>query len=712
MISDVLVEILGENKLKTSILGDFPEESQFHFYLIRGSKVISKDGWFSSSDYLWEDLEPGIYSVRGFVRFRDKKIDAFSRSVRVSSVDFHKSIEPYLGNKNPLEPVPFFDFEYPHTDFAYCITSGALPELKRFNCTKVNSGDKEFGLYLNKENGYRSVAFSGSAFFNNDLIFGSEDFFDLDSKDYSKFDTLVGDYAMAYFSENRFKLSTDFFGNHRVFYFHKGDFFLASNRLQLLLILLAKLRIDVEVDKPMLSALLAGGSIQPFQQLYSHCLPLKGIKLLPINKRLEADLQSGDVSFLDKEISDFLSGNHSGAFSEDVFKAVVDQGLCQVKRQTRAVLNHKKFKHVLVDSTGGMDTRVILSAVSNFASKKDKIRINACDTKTIPDDIKIGCALASLCGYEHDDLPETHLRVGLKKRKMELISKSLGSYFATDFSNVPASRIVRDDTININGFYGEICLRPYYTRNYLNQEGFREVEDRKDLYKYLVNLTKLGDDNAASLHDELFFNSVNSMPGRSLAEKYDLFYLFFRNGFHCSDTLRPNNSTPRVGVIQSPFLFEAKRMLFEGTKSSTFLQNYFISLLNPTLLKIPYASKADNYDYLSCKADLTSIPNSFGDIDVSIVCDGSSAVNAREKKKITVKESDHQTNDDINIINFAVESAVYLYKNDLITECLFLELCNHFNFDGNTHVAANKVISYAQCHYILNCSELDLEAVL
>lgn len=714
MISDLKLSKINDNEIKAYIVGDFPQGAEFHFYLLRNARVLSRDGWFMSSEYSWKDLEPGHYHVRGFVRTDERKVDFFSRGIRLFpdslAEEAAESIDSF--KEEELEVIPFSTFEYPHADFVYCLSSDSLPDLQGFSQFSVSRNGKKFSLYSNIERVLGGVAFSGSAFLNDDLIFGSEDFSNIDKSDYSEFNCLVGDYAIAYFTDDKFCLSNDFFGNHKIFYFKQGGLFLASNRLHLLLILLSKLNVSVDVDHDILKAILVSGSIQPFQQLYSHDQPFKGIKLLPINTRIEAEYETGDVSFVDKEIEGFFKDASANEFSEEEYKTLILKGVDQVRRQTLAVLKHEGFDNVLVDATGGMDTRVILAAASNFPAYKNKIKVNACDTKSIPNDIKVGCALASIAGFEHDNIKETHLNMGARSRKLSIISKSLGSYFATDISNVSGFVVSRDRTININGFYGEVCLRPYYARNYLKKDGFKEMEERESLKKFLVNLTKLGSADAEGVHEKVFFSSLESLPGKSMAEKYDLMYLFFRNGFHCSDTIRPNNSTPRLGVIQSPSLFKAKRMMFHSGMGNTFLQNDFIALLNSAMLKVPYASDFDNSEFSECKGKLFNLPSGYEDIEVGLNTDGSTAVESRKEKEI--KRLDGYTCDevDLSIPALAFESINYLRSLNLIGQDLYLELYGHFSTDNNVHVAMNKAISFAQCHRVLSLGKDRVEKLV
>ena len=153
--------------------------------------------------------------------------------------------------------------------------------------------------------------------------------------------------------------------------------------------------------------------------------------------------------------------------------------------------------------------------------------------------------------------------------------------------------------IRMNGMYGEVTGRPYYPRKMIrNKEEYANVSDFIDGYfkkisqfcllssgKYGVNAIK-----------NIFTEELKSIPGRSPLEKFDLHYLFFRAGLHCSETWRNYIKGPEWGPLQSEKLFVAKYASFEKQHLPK-VQIDLIKKLNNQILTIPFGSDQDNIDY-------------------------------------------------------------------------------------------------------------------
>ena len=116
-------------------------------------------------------------------------------------------------------------------------------------------------------------------------------------------------------------------------------------------------------------------------------------------------------------------------------------------------------------------------------------------------------------------------------------------------------------------------------------------------------------------------------------EKFDLHYLFFRNGLHCSDVYRHIDDTPRVSALPSKTLFELKLASY-GKLPPTRLQNDVIACLNPVLTAFPYADPRDNDGLEAVRADLLFVPDEMRALRLPAAENGDAANTARARKAI------------------------------------------------------------------------------
>lgn len=500
----------------------------------------------------------------------------------------------------------------------------------------------------------------------------------------------TGDFSAVFSSNERIIFTNDFFGIQKIYFYICGGLFFASNRVHLLLIAMAASDINLKMDKEHVLANLVSGYVQPFQQIFSHDLMVDGVKLLPIDKRIV--FENGSVYFELKLISDLLANNLS-PLRDQKFDELLDKGCKDILTQCAAVLKHPKFKHVVFDSTVGMDSRVIIAAAANFESIREKIVLNAMDTPSIPLDIRVGCTLSESIGFRLDDLPETVELRDSTEHKLGLLSKMLGSYFAHDLDSLDTEKITRIDAINVTGFFGEICLRPYYSRSFIDNNDLNTDTkcDEGNFFNFILsdNRSMLTHCDGLKLLKKLWIAANNSLPWSSDYEKYDLHYLFFRNGLHCSDMIRVKWNTPRVGIIQSPKLFLLKRKLYRRI-SSTFLQNSVIEKLEPKLLDIPYASDRDNEGlkiFHEIKIPAATIERK------QVAENGLAAIQARERKKRVHQPYSVEIRGRVDFRKLAKIATLALFKSeDLIDRDLAYELIMNLNSKTFSHVLANKIL--------------------
>lgn len=682
-----------ENNIFSTIEAESNNNLDYYFYLVKDGLVIERCGWFKSPQYSWINLNPGIYQVRGFVRDGDVKEDEFSEVVIILDPDIDNVWSSLSSVALDIPSLPFAPSPLPHQDILIAHGCNLVQDLKIQEFSSVDFLDGNVKILYNISSEDKSIFFSGSAFFGDKFIFGQDDASFVCDK-LSLVDS-AGDFCAIVNDEKRIIFSNDFFGVQKIYFFQDAKIFLASNRVHLLLLAMRTLEIDCEMDPVMVKAILASGYVQPFQQIFSHNLMVKGIKLLPIDTRI--CINRDCVSFEPKPISDLLS-DKVAPIRDDEYESIITKGIQDIIRQANAVLSHQKFKKFVFDATGGMDSRVIVAAAAICDPERKKIVLNARDTLSIPLDIRVACQIASFLGFQHDALPETVEIYDEGYLKLQAISRLLGTYFAYDLDKINEKVPSVMDAINVTGFFGEICLRPYYSRSYL---GHHESVS-SSFYNFILKENKSGlvNSDAKKCLSQIWVESVKEMPGDTPIEKYDLHYLFYRNGLHCSDISRFKSNTPRIGIIQSKNLFILKRKLY-GRSPKTLLQNDVISRIYPELLKIPYASSNDNQSFDEACVEKNNF-KILASEKIDIRCDGSEAVKARASKtKLIVEKKVTTVFGCLDLAKIAERALVYLSRKNLIDSDFGKEVMTSLRNGQYSHILVNKIL---MIFYIYNLS--------
>lgn len=116
----------------------------------------------------------------------------------------------------------------------------------------------------------------------------------------------------------------------------------------------------------------------------------------------------------------------------------------------------------------------------------------------------------------------------------EMISQSVLSGYYYPYSSLGMITIAKDtvSAFKLNGFYGEICCRPYYTRQLLRQR--MKYEDKDTLISAVANRKKVLSGRTYNALKNKLSEELQLLPGDCWMEKWENHYLFYRNGLHCN----------------------------------------------------------------------------------------------------------------------------------------------------------------------------------
>ncbi len=398
--------------------------------------------------------------------------------------------------------------------------------------------------------------YSGLMNYNNTLIMGEEDL--KENIDALTTDN-IGYFTYLKIQNGEVEIGNDYMGNGKLYAYRKKDTFIISNHYHLLLLTMKNLDIKMEFNQDIINAILSHQG-QLNLQLFCRQREIKNTYLIPIDEKIL--LTSKKTLINKKEIYDIIGKNKLQNYFEyrktDINKLLED-GIKEIENNIRTIITDERFKNIYLDLTGGLDSRVVFGiATTRLKEELDKkhvmIRVggtleNIWDKNT---DAAIACTMNSEYGYDYI-LP-------INKEIKEEDFASLGLLYGTWEYNLPSFVAEESETAILSGGSGESFLRPYYSRKILN--------------KFLTynNLPIGGKDSISrksfNCYKKLIANEIKKLPGKDIAEKFDMHYIFYYNPFHFYDAWRYKSNNLIFKTIHSKSLLKYKFLTWKKASIS------------------------------------------------------------------------------------------------------------------------------------------------
>jgi len=570
---------------------------RFYFYLLKDGSIIDRLGWSESPTYKKSLSETGNYHVQAHLKRGENNILKRSESVFYSTKSGLDELRA-LWKEHPqtTEELPFYKLVKPFSDFLLHHASNTQITLNPENIDdslklsyKKQTSTTQTNIFTFDHSCANAdvLHFSGTSICESSLIFGAEDI--LATQNIVQLLGSIGNFTAVCLQDSELKIGTDYFGFGKLYYYKTPENFVVSNSYHLLLIALRSLKLELEIDLDVALSKLNFVGLQPFYQNFSRKMDVQGVECLPIDKMFS--ISDAGVMIQNKEIAEVLQKDD--APSEAEYVDLLSRAKDEILNNFSCIAKSPRFQEIVIDVSGGMDSRLVFCAATNFPEYREKITINSQETRDAPNELNVALAINSCYGYPYNESAEIIVAPPPKQLVDGISSYYLGTYYSY---NYPQTKIANNHSIRLTGFGGEIAVRPYFSRLHLNTElDVPGVSDFISLYfekyGYLSRFGKDSKFNEAT--KRLFKQELELMPGSSALEKFDWHYLFYRNGLHCSDSWRVDISGAEFAILQSKASFELKKRCFTKHKSVK-LQLDLMSALNPFLAKYPYESDMDN----------------------------------------------------------------------------------------------------------------------
>lgn len=419
--------------------------------------------------------------------------------------------------------------------------------------------------------------FQGYCFVGADYIFGDEGrqkYFD--GKGIKINGGEDGCYVIAEKINKSYLFSTDFSGNKKIFYYWTPDIWVVSNSIVLIVEHLKKNNISLLANYSQLAAIgVHKGSFH--NQLYSVNTFVKGIKLLPVNSRLEI---SDNGYFIEniKRIRYF----HSYAEGLSVFISTWIARLV-------GLLNNKI--NIESDLTGGADSRTVFALLKKAAEL-------SIDKQNVP-----------------------------KLRSGSTPTNTIDLEIATIISEIYDFPINKKESINSNSFSGKtsflswktLCLGIYHPiyfptsgpQHNIIAFGGAGAENHRPFYKYndiksfvIANASKISPKWLSyNVHAEIQAELNRMVNTGTKIDPMILHYREYRNRMH-------SGRTPQYKVCFNPLgsqiLEDVSEIAGKNRMQLSQINYDLMATLLPSILEIPFDNEAKAFSNIR-KANLTRL---------------------------------------------------------------------------------------------------------
>jgi len=518
--------------VENNILKIKPENYKgfFRVQIFDYDNFIHKSGFLINKEYTFKLTKECLYYIKIKNIFNctiyEKVVDFYSENIKKEFEDFCKNEYP-IPEELKLEPYSLQKTPKPFKDFAVIKNAKNVSEkfLEKYSFVSTKS-IKNVEILSDKILNKKDFVFSGLMNYENKLIIGEEDLKE-DIKNNAVSTDNIGFFTYLKINNEDVEIGNDYLGNGRIFYYKNKESIVISNNYHLLLLILKDLNFDLNLDLDVLSSIICFED-EISLQLFSRKREIAGTYLLPIDEKII--LSSNNYIFKNKEIYEIIGKNKKLSFREKHFinkEKLLDDGIKEIENNLKTVITDERFKDIIIDLTGGLDSRVVFGIANTrlkeiLKNKKVYLQIGGKleDLDKDNTDISIACTINSDYNYDYKKANSQYCKIFDK----DFISSTL-LYGSWEYRNLKIPYSLSDEYgLNLSGGNGEVFLRPYYSRLFLNKNINYERFFRKR-HKSLSERTLLK-------YEKILTDEIKLIPGRNISEKFEMHYLFYANNYH------------------------------------------------------------------------------------------------------------------------------------------------------------------------------------
>ena len=579
------------------------------FYLFHDGALVERTPWGEAVELERPVEESGVYMVQAYLKRGD-----FLASRKSVPVSYHtwaerEAFDRFLNEANEVDvsaPLPFYAAKPPFCDV--CLVTRAdgrqgelkvLPQVARLRGKAGQTSIYSNGRPMALSDG-SSLLLSGSVVIDNKLRVGMKEL----PRELTRaaLEEQTGQYTCAVWRGEALRLSTDFFSFKHWYYYQDESGFVASNSYHLMLLALRELGIPLSLDTQKACVTLAG-NVHTLSQNFTRYMDVAGVFQLAPEQRLA--LHDGAWSVERSQLGEVFS--HTAPYHEEDYQALLDQAAGELVDNCRRILSDSHYEDVSVDLTGGLDSRIVYSAMTNLPESAGRIKISTRDTPG-SQDLPIALSINQLYAYPYDDFPTESYT--LSPKAMDEMHRSF--YLGVFYSYAPISSARPENKrVSVTGGLGDAITRPYMGlhRRYMTSPmaHLSSAKDFTEEFRRVLgpNLV-LGSQEAARAFVSYLSRELEDMGQWDYFKGLTHMYLAYRNSYHFYG-IGPVLGNHTAFPIQSKALLRMSDMVFSVHKGIRMTLD-LIYRLNPVVASFPYDSQEDREELERLRPELTMDP--------------------------------------------------------------------------------------------------------
>ena len=623
-------------------------ENWYRVDLFKNGKRIDTKNKSKDDRFLWRINEPGIYFVTVHVSYVGLRTRASSRSIEYYNAEFEESYRQFL--LEPIEcgsPIPFRSNKYPYSDFLLVSTTKSKQEdpinlLKSgFKCITLKSFcDYNNFLYTNDmDNDDETIFFSGIITSAKEYVVGQKE---LKGKKIDIVDNL-GSYSYVLNENSGIIAGRDFFNMCKLYYYQKEGLFLISNSYHLLLIALVNLNENLNFNLKKVFSTLSIPGTQILAQNFSSEMEILGVKML----QPYYNIQLNKNGWILKKNNMYKILESKEPFHANVYGHLLDEACMEIKNNVTHICDASP--HVIVDLTGGMDSRIIYGAIT----KTDNLSINS-NKGNGNAEVEIASMVNRVKNIPFDTSLDAIRMITLNEADAWMRSHCMEQTY--EFV-LDASYIYPENRTSIIGAFGEVLTRPEYSKHCF-EIPCEDITLNSILELYLSKIkhNMITKEDAFDSLKQFILKELQDYPTGSQYEKLETHYLSFRHSLHF-DVVKENNRNNLVVMpMQSTSLFKAHHISLDHFKDMR-LAFDLLGKLDPKLLSFPYEHENYNQEYERLKNNLKIYENakSYSQLDIDLK-PWIDAQEIKNKKRIAFKKDNNITIQNEDLDSFIIKN--------------------------------------------------------
>lgn len=568
------------------------DDCKFVFLLIKDGKKVEEIRWTDSNKHTFNYYGDGVYYCQVEVKSKGhQNIMRRSKTIECFSDEYCHFLDTKFKSIPSQSYNCIFSLrDYPDDDFCiisakeklYSIEMDQLNAYQYHNSTIITNGK----LYTHQGKVY---IMSGSCVTDNHkYIRGGDDIIKHNINIEDIFHCL-GKYSFALFESSKITLFNDYHGQNKLYYFSDKNLTVISNRLHLLILCLKKLKIHITLFDDKAIAFLTCRYHQLFTQNFCSEMLIKNIFQSYAGEIFS--VENGELKISHDGIYNIISKKYNSTLSDKEYIEKLDNACEEIINNISAIVNSEHTQRVIIDVTGGMDSRIALAALTNIkTTRKIYYRISKAKKK---EENEVALLLAGFYNYDFFD----GTGVYRKHSEKDYLSFSMETKYLDRLDTEYTSK----ETILFNGFYGEASVRPRFSRDFYFNSPLEDITDPAEYIKlffsYYVSPVMIVDyDRVGYKLYNIFRHEFLSIYGEDIPSKLENHYLNYSHAYHCAPSLCSSYILESYSPIKSKHLIELHRhnsLLWKDIKLGLDLTYK----LNPMFSKIKYENDQYNNFY-------------------------------------------------------------------------------------------------------------------